>query len=293
MSDQDQSPEKVVESQPAPVEVVPAEPSAELQSTGLQSTETTAAEGIPEHKPEHKAHRAPRDMFGAQAFLTVVIFSIFVITFIVQAFQIPSGSMENTLLIGDFLLVDKLHFAGGPSAVHLLPYGTIKRGDIVVFYFPVDASQFLVKRVIGMPGDHVRLRDKIVYVNGQPLQENYAVHKQWMPDGYRDNFPKLRGYSRDIDRHWRYDLSNHVNGGEVVVPADHYFVMGDNRDNSLDSRYWGFVPRANIVGRPLVIYLSVRGSERGRSSDKLIHSGQTLAHLLDLARWDRMFRLVR
>ena len=293
MSDHDQSPdEKVVESQPAPVEV-PAEPSAEPQSTGLQSTETTAAEGIPEHKPEHKAHREPRDMFGAQAFLTVVIFSIFVITFIVQAFQIPSGSMENTLLIGDFLLVDKLHFAGKPGASSLLPYGTIKRGDIVVFYFPVDASQFLVKRVIGMPGDHVRLRDKIVYVNGEPLQETYAVHKQWMPDGYRDNFPNQRGYSRDIDRHWRYELSDYVNGGEVVVPADHYFVMGDNRDNSLDSRYWGFVPRANIVGRPLVIYLSVRGSEPGRSSDKLIHSGQTLAHLLDMARWDRMFRLIR
>jgi len=288
MSDQEQSPEKVVDPQPAPAEVVPMQPSAETQSA-----EPAAAEGIPEHKPEHRAHRAPRDMFGVQAFLTVVIFSIFVITFIVQAFQIPSGSMENTLLIGDFLLVDKLHFAGKPGASHLLPYGTITRGDIVVFYFPVDASQFLVKRVIGMPGDHVRLRDKIVYVNGQPLQENYAVHKQWMPDGYRDNFPNQRGYSRDIDRHWRYELSNYVNGGEVVVPADHYFVMGDNRDNSLDSRYWGFVPRANIVGRPLVIYLSVRGSEPGRSNDKLIHSGQTLAHLLDLARWDRMFRLVR
>jgi signal peptidase I len=114
-----------------------------------------------------------------------------------------------------------------------------------------------------------------------------------MPDGYRDNFPSQRGYSRDIDRHWRYELSNYVNGGELVVPADHYFVMGDNRDNSLDSRYWGFVPRANIVGRPLVIYLSVRDSEPGRSSDKLIHSGQTLAHLLDMARWDRMFRLIR
>jgi signal peptidase I len=290
MSDQGQSPEKVVESQPARVEVVLAEQSAETQRAELQNTESQTAATVTR---EHKAHRAPRDMFGAQAFLTVVIFSIFVITFIVQAFQIPSGSMENTLLIGDFLLVDKLHFAGKPGASHLLPYGTIKRGDIVVFYFPVDASQFLVKRVIGMPGDHVRLRDKIVYVNGVPLQETYAVHKQWMPDGYRDNFPNQRGYSRDIDRHWRYELSNYVNGGEVVVPADHYFVMGDNRDNSLDSRYWGFVPRANIVGRPLVIYLSVRGSEPGRSSDKLIHSGQTLAHLLDLARWDRMFRLVR
>jgi signal peptidase I len=292
MNDNDQSPEeKLVEAQPAPGEVAPAQPSAELQGdTEPKSTEPQPERGVP---PKPHAHREPRDLFSIQASLTVVIFSIFVITFIVQAFQIPSGSMENTLLIGDFLLVDKLHFAGKPGASPLLPYGTIKRGDIVVFYFPVDASQFLVKRVIGMPGDHVRLRDKIVYLNGQPLQETYAVHKQWMPDGYRDNFPNQRGYSRDIDRHWRYELSNHVNGGEVVVPADQYFVMGDNRDNSSDSRYWGFVPRANIVGRPLVIYLSVRSSEPGRSSDKLIHSGQTMAHLLDLARWDRMFRLVR
>jgi len=232
-------------------------------------------------------------LFGIQAFFTVVIFSIFVITFIVQAFQIPSGSMENTLLVGDFLLVDKLHFAGGPSAIHLLPYGAIQRGDIVVFYFPVDASQFLVKRVIGLPGDHIRLRNKMVYVNGEPLKESYVVHKQWIPDGYRDNFPSQQGYSREIDRRWRYELANYVSDGELVVPAEHYFVMGDNRENSLDSRYWGFVPRANIVGRPLVIYLSVKGSEPGRASDKLIHSGSTLAHLLELARWDRVFRLVR
>jgi signal peptidase I len=247
----------------------------------------------PDPGSQQKPHHAPRDLFGIQAFFTVVIFSIFVITFIVQAFQIPSGSMENTLLVGDFLLVDKLHYAGLPGSAHLLPYGKIERGDIVVFYFPVDPSQFLVKRVIGMPGDHVRLQNKIVYVNGTPLQENYAIHKQWMPDGYRDNFPNQRGYSRDIDRHWRYELANYVSDGELVVPPNHYFVMGDNRDNSLDSRYWGFVPRANIVGRPLVIYLSVRGSEPGRSGDKLNHSGQILAHLLDLARWDRMFRLVR
>jgi len=244
--------------------------------------------------PEPKAHLpARRDSFGIQTIFTIVIFSIFVITFIVQAFQIPSGSMENTLLVGDFLLVDKLHFAGGPGAIHLLPYGAIKRGDIVVFYFPVDASQFLVKRVIGLPGDHIRLRNKMVYVNGEPLKESYVVHRQWIPDGYRDNFPNQQAYSRDIDRRWRYELANYVSDGELVVPAEHYFVMGDNRENSLDSRYWGFVPRANIVGRPLVIYLSVKGSERGRASDKLIHSGPTLAHLLELARWDRVFRLVR
>jgi signal peptidase I len=291
MNDQDQnSEEKVPAIEPAPVEAVSAQPSAEaaiVESAGGSPQAASSA------APQHPGHHEPKDLFGIQAFFTVVIFSIFVITFIVQAFQIPSGSMENTLLVGDFLLVDKLHYAGLPGSGRLLPYGKIERGDIVVFYFPVDASQFLVKRVIGMPGDHIRLRDKIVYVNGNPLQENYAIHKQWLPDGYRDNFPNQRGYSRDIDRRWRYELSNYVNGGELVVPADHYFVMGDNRDNSLDSRYWGFVPRANIVGRPLVIYLSVRGSEPGRSNDKLIHSGQILAHLLDLARWDRMFRLVR
>jgi signal peptidase I len=291
MNDKEQNSEKkVLATESALNEVVSVQPSAEAPTAEPADALSQAA---PQAAPSHQGHREPKDLFGIQAFFTVVIFSIFVITFIVQAFQIPSGSMENTLLVGDFLLVDKLHYAGLPGSVHLLPYGKIERGDIVVFYFPVDASQFLVKRVIGMPGDHIRLRDKIVYVNGTPLQENYAIHKQWMPDGYRDNFPNQRGYSRDIDRHWRYELSNYVNGGELVVPADHYFVMGDNRDNSLDSRYWGFVPRANIVGRPLVIYLSVRGSERGRSSDKLIHSGQTLAHLLDLARWDRMFRLVR
>src|SRR6266481_407417 len=148
-------------------DVVPEQESAELPSAADEATQS----------PKPRAHlHARRDLFGIQTFFTVVIFSIFVITFIVQAFQIPSGSMENTLLIGDFLLVDKLHFAGKPGASHLLPYGPIKRGDIVVFYFPVDASQFLVKRVIGMPGDHVRLRDKIVYVNGRPLQENYAVN---------------------------------------------------------------------------------------------------------------------
>src|SRR5579864_691126 len=299
MSDNDQNPEeKAVASEPAPVGDVSLQPGVEIFQTddGLAAPRPapqTTSQTTPQADPGHHGHRDPKDLLGIQAFFTVVIFSIFVITFIVQAFQIPSGSMENTLLVGDFLLVDKLHFAGGPGAIHLLPYGTIKRGDIVVFYFPVDASQFLVKRVIGMPGDHVRLRDKIVYVNGQSLQENYAVHKQWMPDGYRDNFPNQRGYSRDIDRHWRYELSNYVNGGELVVPADHYFVLGDNRDNSLDSRYWGFVPRANIVGRPLVIYLSVKDSAQNGANGKLIHSGQMLTHLLQLARWDRTFRLVR
>ena len=264
------------------------------QAASAAARPAPAAEPVPAPAEPSRAPRHTQlSLFGIQSFFTVVILSIFVITFIVQAFQVPSGSMENTLLIGDFLLVDKLHFAGEAGNKSLLPYGTVQRGDIVVFYFPVDSSQFLVKRVIGLPGDHIRLRDRVVYVNGQRLQESYAIHGQRAADGYRDNFPAQRGNSRDIDRRWRYELSRYVNDGEVVVPADQYFVMGDNRDNSLDSRYWGFVPRANIVGRPLVIYLSVKGSEADGSNDKLIHSGQTLAHLLQLARWDRMFRLVR
>jgi signal peptidase I len=263
--------------------------------TGPEETMQAATEPCVEQAPFQSTarHSAPNYQFGIQTVFTIVIFSIFVITFIVQAFQIPSGSMENTLLVGDFLLVDKLHFAVNGGGPHLLPYGTIKRGDIVVFYFPVEPSQFLVKRVIGMPGDHIRLRNKEVYVNGEPLQEGYAIHQQRMPDGYRDNFPSQRGYSHEIDRHWRYELARYVSAGELVVPADEYFVLGDNRDNSLDSRYWGFVPRANIVGRPLVIYLSVKGSEPDPPNGKLMHSGQTLAHLLQLARWDRTFRLVR
>lgn len=273
---------------------------AEQELTGQDVPLQTPPEQVQEEQPlapeADSARPAYQDekrgLFGIQAFFTVVIFSIFVITFIVQAFQIPSGSMENTLLIGDFLLVDKLHFAGEAVPGRLLPYGKIERGDIVVFYFPVDPRQFLVKRVIGLPGDHIRLRNRIVYLNGVPQRESYVIHKQWNPDPYRDNFPSQQAYSRDIDRRWRYQLQNYINNGEVVVPQGQYFVLGDNRDQSLDSRYWGFVPRANIIGRPLVIYLSVTGAGDDASNDKLLHSGQ-MAHLLHLARWGRMFRLVR
>jgi len=235
---------------------------------------------------------------ATQSLLMVIVFTIFVITFIVQAFQIPSGSMENTLLIGDFLLVDKLHFAGTGGLQHpVLPYRGIQRGDIIVFYYPVDPSQYLVKRVIGLPGDHVRLQDKVVYVNGTPLQESYAIHTGQNYDGYRDNFPLQTDRTGNIDRHWRSESPLHVDHGELVVPAEAYFVLGDNREQSADSRYWGFVPRRNVVGRPLLIYLSVNETpEPGTSndsSDKLFHSGQMLTHLLQQARWGRTFHLVR
>ncbi|HET9837919.1 MAG TPA: signal peptidase I [Candidatus Angelobacter sp.] len=267
----------------------PADLQPESQGTALaQAFDLPPAQVASENPQVYPQH----SHFGVQALFTVVIFTIFVITFVVQAFQIPTGSMENTLLVGDFLLVDKLHFAGEAGSGRVLPYANIHRRDIIVFYYPVDPKQFLVKRVIGLPGDHIRLRNRTVYVNGVAQHENYVVHKTWNSDYYRDNFPAMEPNSPEIDRGWRDQFPNFVANGEIVVPANDYFVLGDNRDQSLDSRYWGFVPRANIIGRPLVIYLSVRGSGPAGSSDKLSNSGM-LAHWLHMARWDRMFRLVR
>ncbi len=269
-----------------------AESQTSEQKTGDRSVGQVQAGRAAQQQGARPANPHPG---STQSLLTVIVFTIFVITFIVQAFQIPSGSMENTLLIGDFLLVDKLHFAGKDGLQHpVLPYRGIQRGDIVVFYYPVDPSQFLVKRVIGIPGDRVHLQNKIVYLNGAPLKESYAVHTGRNYDGYRDNFPLQTDRTGNVDRRWSSESQQHISHGELVVPGDEYFVMGDNREQSADSRYWGFVPRASIVGRPLVIYLSVKGeAEAGSSNDKLFHSGQMLAHLLQKARWDRMFHMVR
>jgi signal peptidase I len=247
-------------------------------------------------KPEElEAARGPR---GVQFFLSVLVIVVFMITFVVQAFRVPSESMENTLLIGDFLLADKLHYADDGALWHwLLPYRPIQRGDIVVFRYPVDPSQYFVKRVVGLPGDRIRMQNKSVYVNGARLREPYAIHSMANYDSYRDNFPLRVGVSADVTRRWRTEIYRHLDGGELVVPPGELFVMGDNRDQSLDSRYWGFVPRGNIMGRPLVIYLSVNDGRQGAtgktgSNGKLIHSRQVLAHFLELARWHRIFRRV-
>ena len=228
-----------------------------------------------------------------QSLLSIIVIVLFVITFIVQAFQIPSPSMEKTLLIGDYLLVDKVHFGQGGISSWFLPYRPLQRGDIVVFHYPVDPSQHFVKRVVGLPGDHIRLRDKTVFVNDVPLEESYAVHVRGDYDPFRDNFPSMSDSTGQIEPDWRAELPHRIQQGELVVPKDEYFVMGDNRDRSLDSRYWGFVPRDNIVGRPLVIYLSLRQQQdESAGNDKLFNSGHLLTHVWQFARWDRMFHLV-
>jgi signal peptidase I len=247
-----------------------------------------------------RQQRAPH--FGgwlssAQSLAGTVVIAIFVITFIVQAFQIPSESMEDTLLIGDYLLVDKVHYAIPGGWGRMLPYSAIQRGEIIVFRYPVHPSQHFVKRVIALPGDHVRMVSKQVWVNGKPVAESYVVFRSPARDHYRDDFPDLNYLSANVEARWWLKLRALVHGGELVVPPDQYFVLGDNRDESLDSRYWGLVPRQNIIGRPLLIYWSFRNPEPAagpRAEDgRLSRLAYMITHLMQETRWDRAFRVVR
>ena len=229
-----------------------------------------------------------------QSLLGTIVIAIFVVTFVVQAFQIPSESMENTLLIGDYLLVDKLHFGRDGFWDHIVPYRTVRRQDIVVFHYPVHPSEHFVKRVIGVPGDHIRLVNRQVFVNGVPLSEPY-VHYFRQHDAFRDDFPRLDLPVAGLNGAWWLEMRKLVEDGQLIVPEGNYFVMGDNRDNSLDSRYWGFVPKENIVGRPLVIYWSMRTQEAADSTagDKLSRFAYAMTHFIQITRWDRTLRLVK
>lgn len=231
-----------------------------------------------------------------QSLLGTVVIAVFVITFIVQAFQIPSPSMENTLLVGDYLLVNKLCYGRGSAADYFMPYRRVRRGDIVVFHYPVNPAQHFVKRVIGVPGDRVRLVNKQVLVNGVPLKETYVRFSRPANDLFRDSFPRLDVAPGETPEWW-LQLRKLVEDGQLIVPQGHYFVMGDNRDDSYDSRYWGFVPQANIIGRPLLIYWSVQGAEGDVTapssvSDKLYHFAYAVTHIFQITRWNRTLRLV-
>ena len=225
--------------------------------------------------------------------VVTILLLLFGTTTLVQAFVIPTGSMEDTLLVGDHLLVDKLAYApSGSISRYLLPYTPVKRGDIIVFRYPMDVKQTFVKRAIGIPGDRIRVENKDVYRNGVKLVEPYVYHKTDYIDPYRDNFPST-AYPHLNERATEM-LEHNVMNGEIVVPPDCYFAMGDNRDNSSDSRYWGFVPRENIIGKPLIIYWSY-----DTTTDQLTEPGIGAKHLIDLAqhfftktRWRRTLQLI-
>ena len=230
-----------------------------------------------------------------QSLLGTVVIAIFVITFIVQAFQIPSESMENTLLVGDYLLVNKLCYGGHGLGERLMPYEKIGRGDIIVFHYPVDPTQHFVKRVIGVPGDHLRMISKRVWINGKLLDEPYVRFLEPPNNMFRDNFPRTDIPAFGLEGKWWLEMRKLVEDGQLIVPQGHYFVLGDNRDDSQDSRYWGFVPRENIIGKPLVIYWSVRDWDRnpsGSVESRLYHLAYAITHFFQLTRWNRTLRLV-
>jgi signal peptidase I len=231
--------------------------------------------------------------------LTILLL-LFGTTTLCQAFVIPTGSMEDTLRVGDHLLVDKLAYApAGSIGKYLLPYEEPKHGDIIVFRYPPDINQTLVKRLIGMPGDRIRIANGVVYRNGKELNEPYVYHK-FAYNPALDNFPWpcCRPVKEDLAaRNQEEMLNRNVSSGELIVPENHYFGMGDNRDNSSDSRYWGFIPRENIIGKPFLIYWSYRASTEDLTGET---AGSILRHTIDLAehffsrtRWDRTFQLVR
>jgi signal peptidase I len=200
---------------------------------------------------------------------------------VVQAFKIPTGSMENNLLIGDHLLVNKFVF--GPEPVPalgaVLPVRDIRRGDVVVFKYPEEPERDFIKRVVGLPGETLELRNKKVYVNGQPLDEPY-VHFLEAGHGAAE--------VTSFDLRERY--------GPVQVPLDQYFVMGDNRDNSQDSRYWGFLPRHYVKGKALMIYWSYESGREdytesgvGASIKRVV---SVVTHFFTRTRWERLFHQI-
>ncbi len=241
-----------------------------------------------------KPKAVPEGSRGVIAEWTVtIVLLLFGTTTLVQAFVIPTGSMEDTLLVGDHLLVDKLAFApAGAITKNILPYSGVKRGDIIVFRFPGDIRQTYVKRAMGVPGDRLKLVNKNVYLNGKLLNEPYVVHKVPYMDSYRDTFPSEPNTA--VSTAALTMLENNVKNGEVVVPEGNYFAMGDNRDLSSDSRYWGFVPRENIIGKPLIVYWSYDAPTDQLSSPSIgmEHIKDLALHFFSKTRWERTLRLV-
>ena len=269
-----------------------------------EETITQVEERIPDTPqppaPEHRKDNTTLSEY-LESLLVTVILALFGTSFVVQAFKIPSASMESTLLIGDHLLVNKFIFGGtGAWYEKFLPYRQLQRGDIIVFKFPYQDHQHFVKRVIGLPGDRLKLVDQVVYIDGKPLQEPYVVHDPSAPyDPLNYNFPPppSQFITSAMQPEWAHELRKFTQGDEIVVAPGRYFAMGDNRDRSLDSRYWGFVDRDAIMGRPFLIYWSVDARSDDYAGDttffqRLRGVFETLGHLPSRTRWARMLHTV-
>ncbi|MBV9670397.1 MAG: signal peptidase I [Acidobacteriales bacterium] len=228
----------------------------------------------------------------------VLVVGLFIITFIFQNFEIPSASMVRTLLVGDHVVVDRITFAPRTNWAPFVRYRPIQHGDIFVFLSVTEPGLHIVKRVMGVPGDRIHLRNGVVYRNGEALNEPYITHQGY--NAYRDDFPSRPAsddWSNNVTPEWRLSMPMHVENGDLVVPPDSYFAMGDNRDNSLDSRYWGFVPADHVVGRPMVVYWSFETPENQWQqtgiADRVGFLIHTVFHFFDQTRWSRTLHLVR
>jgi len=252
----------------------------------------------PPRAATHFWHHLPTVPEALASLMRTIVVALFLLTFVLQPFLIPSESMEHTLLVGDFLLVNKQIFAPSGSRHSLdrwiMPYRDVERGDIVVFHHP--DPPYLVKRVVGVPGDHIRIEDGRVTVNGATLDEPYAAFEPAAPNPFRDNFPAQVYTDPNIDPIWWRELQGLTQNGELVVPPGEYFMLGDNRNHSKDSRFWGFVPRQAIIARPLVIYFSLRRPSttdvQQAADDRLGHDRELSARLAAFARWKRIFRVI-
>jgi signal peptidase I len=234
--------------------------------------------------------------FVAEWAWTILIL-VWATTFVAQVMAIPTSSMHNTLLTGDHLIVDKLAYSPpGAISKHLLPYSDVQRGDIIVFRHPTLLDENYVKRAIGLPGDHIKLINKQLWLNGHLPNEPYVIHIRPEYDQYRDNFPDggpVFAFDQKMYDREAAMLHDNVVNGELVVPPGYYFAMGDNRDNSLDSRYWGLVPRGNIIGKPAIILWSYDAPTEDLKDYNVHHFIDLAQHFFTKTRWDRTLRLVQ
>jgi signal peptidase I len=263
---------------------------------------------LPPEEPAGKPEESETFLEAVASTCVLFVCFLFVTTFIAQQFVIPSGSMENTLLIGDHVLVDRSIFAPAAPWDKLIYHREPRHGDVIVFLKPNPESPdlILVKRLIGVPGDHIHLIHGIVYLNGVAQNEPYAIMPDSGPnaeayDPARDDFPAHGAPDGGVltTATWTNDLPSHLQDGDLVVPPGRYFAMGDNRTHSADSRFWGFVPRENLLGRPLFNYWSFKSTEAEMDASqtgwgaKIGGFFHTALHFFDKTRWNRTGHVIR
>lgn len=266
-------------------------------ASGADPTSARDKQALQAPAAEKQKETLPESIAGIAA---VFVSGLFILTFVIQQFEIPSRSMERTLLVGDHVFVDRLTPTGRQGWwTFFMPYREIHRGNIAVFPAPAQPGMYLVKRIIGVPGDHIHLRDGVVYLNGVRQKETYTYRDEaYSYNPYAENFPAVPPpVFSEVTAAWRRELPRHIQGEDLVVPDGYYFAMGDHRDVSLDSRYWGFVPRQNILGSPLFIAWSLDQTEadfppEASLPDRVVSFLHTGAHFLGLTRWHRVLRLV-